>query len=81
MSDELDATLARYRAIPESWTYRIVRSRHFSEKEPDTVVESGILGCSNARAKAEKLQAEYDRENPKLTTWTKDLFMVELEHK
>jgi len=64
MSDDLDATLARYRAIPESWTYRIVRSRRNKDETSETVIESGILGCSKAHAKAAELQAEYNRAHP-----------------
>ncbi len=78
---DLDEELAKYRAIPEGWTYRIVRSHYYAEKKPDTVIKSGILGCSKARAEAEQLQADYDREHPKATTWSKDLFTIELEHK
>jgi hypothetical protein len=78
---DLDEELAKYRAIPEHWTYRIIRSRRNKDEESDTVIQSGILGCSAARAIAEKLQAEYDREHPNVTSWSSDLYMIELEHK
>lgn len=78
---DLDEELAKYRAIPEGWTYRVIRSRRNKDEESETVMQSGILGCSNARAIAEKLQAEYWREHPGKSSWTADLFMIELEHK
>lgn len=78
---DFDEELAKYRAIPESWTYRVCRSRRNKEEQSETVIQSGILGCSKARAIAEKLQAEYDRENPSVSGWQKDLYLIELEHK
>lgn len=76
---DLDEELAKYRAIPESWTYRVVRSRRNKEEQSETVIESGILGCSKARAKAEDLQASYRRQHPNVSAWQADLHMIELE--
>lgn len=73
--------LSRLRAVPESWTYRVVRNRRNKAEHSEIVIQSGILGCSKARAIAERLQAEYDREHPGISSWTTDLFMIELEHK
>jgi hypothetical protein len=83
MNDQ-DAELARLRAIPEGWAYRVIRSsRNPKGSKPwliDTVMQTGILGCSTARAEAARLQAEYDREHPGISNWVKDLFVIELEH-
>lgn len=56
-------------------TYRIVRCN----RRPLEVVESGIVGFLAADARAAELQKQYDATNPTKTTWTKDLFHVELE--
>jgi len=45
----------------------------------DDLIKTGIVGYQPATQEADRLQKIYDQEHPNLTTWTKDLFIVELE--
>ena len=60
-----------------TWTYRIIRSSRYPDREE--IVETGIVGYGPADEKRNALKAEYRQRHPEKTSWTTDLFLVELE--
>jgi hypothetical protein len=59
-------------------TYSIVRSHRDNDGEWEKIVDSG-LDWNTAKARAEELSEAERRAHPEKTSWTRDLFIPQLE--
>lgn len=59
-------------------TYSIIRNRRIAGRSLDTVIESG-LSWETASSKREELQLAERRANPMKTSWSMDIFNIQLE--
>jgi hypothetical protein len=59
--------------------YRILRCHRDTDGDWQKTVAQGIAGYPKAKAIAAEMQRRYDAKHPKKTSWTKDLFIPELE--
>jgi hypothetical protein len=62
----------------EGRTYRIVRSSRPSQKTVETTIETG-LSWEVADKKRNELGEAYRAANPLKSSWTRDLFIVQME--
>jgi hypothetical protein len=58
----------------EKLRYRILQTN----RGKSVAVGEVITGATAARRRAEEMQREYDAQHPGESTWTKDLFILEL---
>jgi hypothetical protein len=60
-------------------SYRIYRSKYYGRgKHEDITVVTG-LSWADAQARRQQMQADEDKLHPERSSWTKDLFIIELE--